>query len=971
MNERMDETDFRAIVEELPLVVYVDALDARSTPIYVSSQIENLLGYTAAEWQADPDLYVRSLHADDRERVLEEIAARNRGEVSPGSHDYRLFTRDGSLVWVRDEEVVVRDAAGVPIQAQGYLQDVTERRQQSMRLELLVQILALAAEDLSPSQLVERGSKLLAGVLGRVSVTYVEIGPGQTGKARYSTDPDARLGEIPVIAESLRRLEHGPIVVDDVLEEDWLEPVRGILAAADVRSAVDIPLRRGGSLAAALWFNAPEPRRWTVDEVLTLTEMAEQLAVLLQSAEEREQRRRAERELLRREAILEAVSLSAAQLLAEPDWRTVAPLLLERVGTAVGASRAYLFENALDPIGGLVSSERFEWAAEGVAPQLENELMQEMSFADVGLGRLEQVVGSDRVFSAVVSRLPESERSLFVRQRIKSLIAVPIVVDGVSWGFLGFDDCEHEREWAVTESEAFRLAASLVAAAVQRRGSETTLREQEQKLRAVFETSVDAVVIMDDDRRFLDVNPGACNLFGRDKDDLVGRSIDDFLPPEELERVATDWESLRTTDSEFRDRHVLRADGSQRQVEGSLSAHVLPGLHIGFIRDVTERKQLEAELLSAQKLESIGRLAGGVAHDFNNLLTAISGYTSLLLERTHGDVELAHDLGEIRRAAERAAELTSQLLAFGRRQVLQPRAVDLNEVLTEIGSLLLRLLGEHIELELRPAPALGAVRVDPGQIEQVIVNLAVNARDAMPDGGRLTISTRARELETGPGIELEVADTGVGMDEQTKAQVFEPFFTTRAKGNGLGLATVYGIVSQSGGAITVESRPGEGSTFRIRLPRVSEQPAPPEPAPEQLDETGSETILLVEDEDVVRTLAQRVLERCGYTVIACANGSEAIELAERDSRRIDLLLTDVVMPGLRGPEVAARVAASRPAIEVLYMSGYADQALLGVAAFDESALIAKPFAVDALAHRVREALGSRVENGARMANTRV
>ncbi|MGI9113027.1 MAG: hybrid sensor histidine kinase/response regulator [Gaiellaceae bacterium] len=566
--------------------------------------------------------------------------------------------------------------------------------------------------------------------------------------------------------------------------------------------------------------------------------------------------------------------------------------------------------------------------ASGVEPKLENELLQEMSLAEVGLERFERLVGSNQVLAGVVSRLPEPERALFAAQQIESVMTVPILVGGAWWGFIGFDDRANEREWTSTESEALRLAASLVAAAIQRRSSETTLREQEQKLRAVFETSVDAVVIMDDERRLLDVNPGACTLFGRDKDDLVGRTIDDFFPPDRLERVEADWESLRTTDSTFRDRDVLRPDGSMRQVEGSLSAHVLRGLHIGFIRDVTEPKQLEAELLSAQKLESIGRLAGGVAHDFDNLLTAISGYTSLLLERANGDVELAHDS---RRDPPRGrpGDRAHPAAARGRRQVLQPRAVDLNEALAEIGSLLRRLLGEHVELELRTAPSLGAVRVDPGQIEQVIVNLAVNARDAMPGGGRLTISTRELDLEAGPAIELEVADTGIGMDEQTKAQIFEPFFTTGAKGNGLGLASVYGIVSQSGGGITIESRSGAGSSFRVRLPRVPEQPAPPEPAPAQLDEHGFETILLVEDEDVVRALARRVLERCGYTVIACANGSEAIELAESDSRRIDLLLTDVVMPGLRGPEVAARVAASRPTIEVLPMSGYADEALLG------------------------------------------
>ena len=361
------------------------------------------------------------------------------------------------------------------------------------------------------------------------------------------------------------------------------------------------------------------------------------------------------------------------------------------------------------------------------------------------------------------------------------------------------------------------------------------------------------------------------------------------------------------------------------------------------------------ELLNAQKLESLGRLAGGVAHDFNNLLTGITGYASLLLERETGDIELRRDLGEIKRAADRAADLTKQLLAFGRRQVLNPRPLDLNAVMAEVGGLLQRLLGDHVELNIVAAPALGTVRADPGQIEQVIVNLVVNARDAMPDGGKLTI--RTRDADDG-FVELAVSDTGLGMDERTRAQVFEPFFTTREQGVGLGLASVYGIVQQSGGDVTVESTPGMGSTFTVRLPRVSEPAEPATAVSPPARHPGSETILLVEDEDVVRDLTRRVLERQGYTVLACADGMTAVALAELNDRPIDLLLTDVVMPGMRGYDVAKKVAGTRPEIKILYMSGYAEEALVGQPAFAANALIEKPFAVDALALRVREALES-------------
>ena len=478
---------------------------------------------------------------------------------------------------------------------------------------------------------------------------------------------------------------------------------------------------------------------------------------------------------------------------------------------------------------------------------------------------------------------------------------MPIFVDGVWWGFIGFDDCVTERTWSAAELDALRTASSLLAAAVHRELSDLVLREHEEKLRAVFDTALDAIFITDDERRYVDVNPAGCEYLGVPKHELIGRKIDEFLPPHKLATVEADWAEYIAGGPMLAEWETQRSDGAVRVAEASARPHFLPGLHIAFFRDVTERKRLEADLLSAQKLESLGRLAGGVAHDFNNLLTGITGYATLLLERANGDGELRRDLGEIVRAADRAAELTKQLLAFGRRQVLKPRPLDLNTVVADVEPLVQRLVGEDVELEIRSGSGLGTVRADPGQIEQVIVNLAVNARDAMPDGGRLTIETR----NAGDGlVELVFSDTGLGMDEDTVGQIFEPFFTTREQGVGLGLASVYGIVRQSSGDVAVTSSPGAGTVFVITLPRVSEPPGAVDPIPEPATKPGSETILLVEDEDVVRDLTRRVLERQGYTVLACADGAAAVATAEAESRPIDLLLTDVVMPGMRGYEVA-------------------------------------------------------------------
>ena len=653
--------------------------------------------------------------------------------------------------------------------------------------------------------------------------------------------------------------------------------------------------------------------------------------------------------------MLEAVSHGAERLVAAPDWRDAAPRFLQELGEASGASRSYLFENGLRDDGLLIASQRFEWSDPAVVPQLDNEDMQDMCYEEVGLGRLAELGARNEVFTGKVKELPSCEREFFEVQAIKSLMTVPIFVGDDWWGFIGFDDCTTEREWSPAEVDVLRTTSSLIAAAIERELSEAALREQEQKLRAVFDMALDAIYITNDDREFVDVNPAACEYYGVARRDLVGRKVEDFLPPHKAATIVEGWANFLQGGPIRTEWETRKIDGTLQVAEASARPNFLPGLHIAFFRDITERKRLEVELLNAQKLESLGRLAGGVAHDFNNLLTGITGYASLLLERATDDVELRRDLGEIKRAADRAAELTKQLLAFGRRQVLNPRPLDLNAVVAEVGALLQRLLGDHVELVILAAPGLGTVRADPGQIEQVIVNLVVNGRDAMPDGGKLTI--RTRDADDG-FVELSVTDTGLGMDEQTRAQVFEPFFTTREQGVGLGLASVYGIVQQSGGDVTVESARGVGSTFTVRLPRVLEAVEPVAAVPAPARHPGSETILLVEDEDVVRDLTRRVLERQGYTVLACADGMAAVALAELNDRRIDLLLTDVVMPGMRGYDVAKRVAGTRPEIKILYMSGYAEEALIGQPAFAANALIEKPFAVDALALRVREVLES-------------
>jgi PAS domain S-box-containing protein len=390
-----------------------------------------------------------------------------------------------------------------------------------------------------------------------------------------------------------------------------------------------------------------------------------------------------------------------------------------------------------------------------------------------------------------------------------------------------------------------------------------------------------------------------------------------------------------------------------------------------FTEDVTERRALEQQLRQAQKMEAIGRLAGGIAHDFNNLLMVISGYCEFLLERVRSDSSLRGPAQEIANAAGRATSLTRQLLAFSRKQMLAPKVIDLNAVVSENLRMLTRLIGEDIDLVMIPGPALGAVKADPGQIEQVIMNLAVNARDAMPHGGKLTIETSNISLNEAyarshapipPGdyVILSISDTGLGMDSETQAHIFEPFFTTKGvRGTGLGLSTVYGIVKQSGGFIWVESQPGRGSSFRIHLPRVSEiaeaveAPATPVARPE----SASETVLVVEDEANVRHLAREYLQQIGYSVLEAADSTEALEISAAYQGAIHLLLTDVIMPGMNGRELAQRFCAQRPGAKVIFMSGYTENAIGHNGTLDNGiVLLQKPFTLAALKTKVREML---------------
>ena len=503
--------------------------------------------------------------------------------------------------------------------------------------------------------------------------------------------------------------------------------------------------------------------------------------------------------------------------------------------------------------------------------------------------------------------------------------------------------------------------------------AERLLRVSEARYRDLFEKASDLIATVDLDGRVTAVNEAFLLATGYTREELLGIRLEDLIPAES--RAALEWaraEKLAGAADTVYEHELLAKDGTRIQLEVASRLIFEDGRPVGteaICRDISERKQLEEQLRQAQRLEAVGRLAGGVAHDFNNLLTVISGYAETLLEgRDRADEP---ELDQIAAAAERATILTRQLLAFSRRQVLRPRVLQLNDVVAGLTPMLSRLIGEDVELAATLAPSLNPVLADPNQLEQVLVNLAVNARDAMPQGGLLRIQTanvvldeeyvaQHAEAAVGPHVMLSVSDTGIGMDEETLSHVFEPFFTTKpvGVGTGLGLATVYGIVKQSGGSMWVYSEPGQGTTFKVLLPRA-DSPATVEAAqaPKPVAANGTETILLAEDEESLRRLTARILERHGYTVIAAESALAAVEIAERNGRTIHLLLTDLVMPELSGTALAERVCKLVPDVRVLFISGYADDVVRRNGSLTPgSAFLEKPFSANELAAKVRETL---------------
>jgi two-component system cell cycle sensor histidine kinase/response regulator CckA len=593
--------------------------------------------------------------------------------------------------------------------------------------------------------------------------------------------------------------------------------------------------------------------------------------------------------------------------------------------------------------------------------------------------RKERVIVPDTAVDPLYQHSNEPVRE----HRLRSCWSTPILSQ--EGALLGIITVYRKRPHVPDQTEISEVeeAARLARIAIERLGGEAAAGQQrtERELisnqdgyRELFENANEVMYTHDLAGRLTSMNKAGEALTGYSREEAMGMNMSALVAPEyrRLWREKLDSQIGGEVKTNY-ELEIVKKSGARISLETGTRLIFRVGKPVavqGIARDVTERRRLEAHLLQSQKMEAIGRLAGGVAHDFNNMLTVITGFSQWMLDELPADSPLVESASEILLAANRAASLTNQLLVFSRNQVIQPITVDLNSLVTQMDQMLRRLIGENIELVTKTYPDLGLMRGDPGQIEQVILNLAVNARDAMPGGGRLILETAnvhvyeedARtqgDCIPGAYVMLAVSDTGSGIDEEIKAHIFEPFFTTKAqgKGTGLGLSTVYGIVKQDGGHIRVESEPGLGTVFRIYFPRVGDRPLPQIVPRPRARTRGTETILLVEDEVALRRIVGEMLARLGYTIVEAADSRSAEKLMADYERPIQLLLTDVVMPELGGRELALRLKEARSELKVLFMSGYADDTIVQQGVLEAgAAFLQKPFTPDALASKIREVL---------------
>ena len=857
-----------------------------------------------------------------------------------------------------------------------HLLEETERRRQFA--ESLAETTRLLSQSLDPGEVEQRIVESLKGLLQAYATalyrldeqTQQLIGVAVAGDVGPGFE-DGLVWARGAGAVGLAVARREPVASADILNDPAITispEERRRIEQARYRAVLAVPLLVHGQIIGAIGISDRPGRAFSAEDVRLVQAFADHAGLAFHNARVHAQTERARR-------VAAELARVARRLTETLEMSAVGDQTVESVLPLFDAQIAVL--RVLEPDGSLRAI-----AASGGA----RGAFKPGHVLPPGMGLMGRVAREGRPLSTrdiqtdpTIARSGDFQDRLEVAQA-RSVLAVPLWAKGAIIGVLCIGDridrSFFEDEVTLLQTFGDQAAIALENARLfdEQRRTQEALRETSDRLRVLIDASPLAIVALDSHGLVKNWNLAATTLFGWTEEEVIDRPLPTIPDdrPDELESLFDHYRLGRS---------VTGLETQRRRKDGSLVDVVLSvaplldthGRHVGsmgVVADITQRKALEQQLLQSQKMEAIGQLAGGIAHDFNNLLTVITGRSSLALELQTLDRETRHDLELITRTAERAAALTRQLLAFSRKQVLQPRPVDLNALVQNVAPILRRLIGEHIELIITPAVERGRVMADPGQLDQVIVNLVVNSRDAMPEGGMVRIAVDRLQVPdvirhdqghvpAGEYSTLTVQDSGCGLDQATLRRVFEPFFTTKevGKGTGLGLSTVHGIVHQTGGHIGVDSTVGRGTTFTIYLPCIEEPAA--EEAPDTVTPLvrGSETLLLVEDEEEVRRLAADVLRKCGYTVLETGDPLEALLIAERHATDVHLLITDMVMPAMGGTALASEVMKSCPRLSLLYISGYADQMVAAQGMVDPpGAFLHKPFHPADLARVVRETL---------------
>ncbi|MCB9099816.1 MAG: PAS domain S-box protein [Anaerolineales bacterium] len=1004
---RESEERFRQLAENIEEVFWV-ITPGVTTIEYVSPTIEQVWGRPANEFYENADTFLQSIHPDDREAVIKpRLKQQARGEST--LHEYRIVRPDGTTRWIWDRGFPIKDERGQVYRVMGIAEDITERKQAERQLRDNEKLLRAVADQFPRTYLSVINADLT-----------IDFTSGQEFKRRQ-LDPKMFIGlhvqdvfgvygdeeSLETIMTAYRRtfagqeqyfeLSLGEIHLSFetkplVNEQGEIPQILVVVQNITERKQAETALRQSEERFSKVFSANPDGlilTRMRDGFIIDVNESGEQLfgynraelvgrtSLWMNLFAHLDDRPKIVQQLQQQGSLRDyevivriksgelrtmAVSIEQVELDGEPHLISLVRDITEQKQVeAQLAYHAYILENL---------AEGLNYVDDQGIIHFTNPAFDAMFGYERG-----EVIGRH---VSIMNDMPPAENQKFVADVLAELQTKGFwegefsnrKKDGTSF-------VTHGKVQALTLGEQ-SYWVTFQQDVTERKRAETALRESEARYRALYNNSPVMMHSIDITGRLVSVSDYWLEVMGYERDEIIGQPAPNFLT-EESRRYAIQVaipQLMKMGQVKDVPYQFVKKNGTM--IDVLLSAIVEYDIDGNFVRsmavlvDITERKQLEEQLRQAQKMEAIGQLTAGIAHDFNNLLTAINGFAELTRLALPPNDPLTTNIAKISHSGQLAANLINQLMIFSHKQIIEPQVLNLNEVVNQIDKLLRRIIGEHIDLKTATFPHLWPVKADRSQLEQVIVNLAVNARDAMPEGGQLTIQTTNMTLdETTAGVDyfqiepgeyvlLTISDTGIGMSQAIQARIFEPFFTTkeRGRGTGLGLATVYGIVKQNEGAIRVISEVGQGTTFKIYWPRAGETDPHPAPSMDVSDlPTGSETILLVEDDEGVRGLVSRILEMQGYTVLTACDGREALQLAAHYSSKIDLLLTDVVMPGIHGRALAEQLGRKHPHLKVLYISGYSDEEIAHHGVLDSGvAFLQKPFKFSDLTYKLRQVL---------------